>query len=175
MCASTSPDLQLILSRQIELCLRYKSTRELLLKMQRLVIMSDCVLGPDGKLLDATEITWYHDKDDDAPLPPSIGNSRPARRHIPSSHLTGDNAEAPQLKSHQVAIEAEQQRLRSLAKRNAEDASLSGGTSTPTATDSSEDEQLKPATHKGLTILLGVPYTYLLSCNRQTSSGGICI
>jgi len=28
-------------------------------------------LGQDGRLLDATEIEWYHDPDDAQPIPPS--------------------------------------------------------------------------------------------------------
>ena len=116
--------------------------------------MSDCALGPDGKLLNASEITWYHDKDDDTPLPSSTGASRPSRRHIPSSRLTLDYSEAPQLKSHQAAIRAEEERLASLAKRNADEASLSDQTSSPATADSSEDDQLKPAIQKGLPVFL---------------------
>src|SRR5947208_197819 len=114
--------------------------------------MSDSALGPDGKLLDASEITWYHDKDDDTPLPSSTGASHPARRLIPSSRLTLDNSKIPQLKSHQAAIQAEQEHLASLAKRNADEASLSDRASTPATTNLSEDKQPKPAIQKGLPV-----------------------
>lgn len=30
-------------------------------------------LGPDGKLLDATEIVWYNDPDDAQPIQPTLG------------------------------------------------------------------------------------------------------
>ena len=132
----------------------FKSTPPFLLKVQSPIVMSDSALGPDGKLLDASEITWYHDKDDDTPLPSFTGASRPARRHIPSSRLTLDNSEVPKLKSHQAAIQAEQERLASLAKRNASDASLSDHTSAPATTNSSEDEQPKPAIPKGLPVFV---------------------
>jgi hypothetical protein len=36
--------------------------------------MSNCALGPDGELKDASKIIWYHDADDDTPIipPPAI-------------------------------------------------------------------------------------------------------
>ena len=42
--------------------------------------MSDCAVGPDGKLLDASEIVWFNDPDDDAPLstPKGLGNRSPS-------------------------------------------------------------------------------------------------
>ncbi len=32
-----------------------------------------CALGPDGQLLDVTEIKWYNDPDDTQPIQPTSG------------------------------------------------------------------------------------------------------
>ncbi|KAJ6622351.1 hypothetical protein B0H10DRAFT_2214484 [Mycena sp. CBHHK59/15] len=37
-----------------------------------------CARGPDGELLDASKIKFYHDPDDDTPLPPVPDASTPA-------------------------------------------------------------------------------------------------
>jgi hypothetical protein len=37
---------------------------------------SQCAVGPDGELLDASKIDWYHDPDDDCPLP-SVSSAVP--------------------------------------------------------------------------------------------------
>jgi len=31
----------------------------------------NCAVGPDGKLLDKSEIDWVHDPDDDTPIAPA--------------------------------------------------------------------------------------------------------
>jgi hypothetical protein len=40
-----------------------------------------CAVGADGKLLDANQIDWYNDPDDDAPLPAlSVSTTKPTVR-----------------------------------------------------------------------------------------------
>src|ERR1700678_2496224 len=42
-----------------------------------------CAVGPEGNLKDASDIQWYHDKDDDAPIataPPSPASKFQRRR-----------------------------------------------------------------------------------------------
>lgn len=135
---------------------------------------SNCALGPDGKLLDASKIAWYNDKDDDVPLAPSsipasMALSRPTRRRVPASRLTRDNAEAPQLTSHQEAIRAEEERqkLQDLAKRDPKTASLGS----PTPADSSSEEEEQPKM-KGQTRSVCLAHTHHFHC-RQTGSSRI--
>ena len=76
--------------------------------------MSGCAVGPNGGLLPADAITWFHDADDDTPLSvtpqvASFSTSRPVRRRIPAAKLLGDNAEPLILTSHQQAICAQQE------------------------------------------------------------------
>lgn len=40
----------------------------------------NCAVGPDGKLLDASEIVWVHDPDDDEPMAPAVRSSTVARQ-----------------------------------------------------------------------------------------------
>ena len=44
----------------------YKGKHESLSLTQS--IMSGCAIGPDGTLLDASNIVWYHNADDDTPI-----------------------------------------------------------------------------------------------------------
>ena len=47
----------------------------------QLTMSSDnCAVGPDGKLLDKSEITWVHDPDDDKPMPPVTTSSTDQRQ-----------------------------------------------------------------------------------------------
>jgi hypothetical protein len=72
---------------------------------------TNCALGADGELLDASEICWYNDADDDKPMSAvPTQTTRPRREAIPTARLTDANAEKPLLKSHQAAIKADQLR-----------------------------------------------------------------
>lgn len=65
--------------------------------------MSDCAVGPDGNLLDASEIVWFNDPDDETPLstakglgnrspsPKIAGSRRPQRAVRPSAKASDPN------------------------------------------------------------------------------------
>jgi hypothetical protein len=96
--------------------------------------MSGCARAANGDLLDASEIVWYHDADDDIPMPgprpavtPTTFSTRPTRTRMPSSKLTGDNSEAPALASHKDAIRLQAERSEARAHLVV-DNSLSGTT-----------------------------------------------
>jgi hypothetical protein len=79
--------------------------------------MSGCARAANGDLLDASEIVWYHDADDNIPMSgprpaatPTAFSTRPTRTRMPSSKLTGDNSEAPALASHKDAIRLQAER-----------------------------------------------------------------
>jgi hypothetical protein len=44
----------------------------------KMATSDQCALGPDGKLLDASEIVWVHDPDDPISNEPDNPTSRPA-------------------------------------------------------------------------------------------------
>jgi len=47
----------------------------------RLTMSSDnCAVGPDGELLDESEIPWVYDPDDDRPMPPATTSSTDQRQ-----------------------------------------------------------------------------------------------
>jgi hypothetical protein len=41
----------------------------------------NCAVGPDGKLLDASQIVWFNDPDDDEPMAPATTSSMAQRQH----------------------------------------------------------------------------------------------
>jgi hypothetical protein len=41
----------------------------------------NCAVGPDGKLLDASQIVWFKDPDDDEPMAPATTSSTAQRQH----------------------------------------------------------------------------------------------
>jgi hypothetical protein len=53
--------------------------------------MSGCAIGPDGQLLDASQITFYNDVDDDVPIsgPGSIVTPAVARPGSPTAKIAG--------------------------------------------------------------------------------------
>ena len=53
--------------------------------------MSDCAIGKDGQLLDASEIVFYHDPDDDTPIsgPPASKGLVTVRLGPPAQILAG--------------------------------------------------------------------------------------
>jgi hypothetical protein len=72
-------------------------------------IMSQCAIGPDGKLLPAKDIQFFHDRDSSTPLPPSNSTvaARPQRsRRGPAKLLDVNNDAEPELSSHKDTIAA---------------------------------------------------------------------
>jgi hypothetical protein len=72
-------------------------------------IMSQCAIGPDGKLLPAEEIQFFHDRDSSTPTPASNSTvaARPQRsRRGPAKLLDVNNTAEPELSSHKDTIAA---------------------------------------------------------------------
>ncbi len=72
--------------------------------------MSQCALGPDGDLRDASEITWYHDIDDAHPISgpttaQSVGHCPQHTAHLTERLRDPNNTEAPGLVSQRKAVE----------------------------------------------------------------------
>jgi len=72
-----------------------------------------CAIGHNGKLLDASQITWYNDADNDTPIsaPAPDGLAQATQlwcEAIPAARLIDGNSEKPLLKLQKVAIEADQ-------------------------------------------------------------------
>ncbi len=72
--------------------------------------MSQCALGPDGDLRDASEITWYHDIDDAHPISgpttaQSVGHCPQRTAHLTERLRDPNNTEAPGLVSQRKAVE----------------------------------------------------------------------
>jgi hypothetical protein len=95
-----------------------------------------CALGPDGQLLDAAQIHFFHDRDDVVPLPPSSApdpstiQSRGARTRIPAAKITDiDNIAVPSTTDQRKA------KLQALADAKCKAAAKSGvdNNVTPTA------------------------------------------
>jgi hypothetical protein len=56
----------------------------------------DCAVGSDGKLLDASQITWYNDPDDDEPMAPTTAATTTAvQRNLSATTLDSFLSKAP--------------------------------------------------------------------------------
>jgi hypothetical protein len=93
--------------------------------------MSDCAVGPDGTLLDASKIVWYNDADDDAPLStakglanrlpsPKIASSRRPQRTVRPSAKASDPNNAESSKAPKRKPEDAQQARRISRKVSAD-------------------------------------------------------
>ena len=47
----------------------------------------NCDIGPDGKLLDALQIVWFKDPDNDEPMAPAMTSSMAQRQHQVSTTM----------------------------------------------------------------------------------------
>ena len=73
------------------LCILWYKRYDIVLSfMQQHAAMTDCAVGNDGKLLDTSQITWYHDADDDTPiLATPLPVSTKLVHHTPSPKIAG--------------------------------------------------------------------------------------
>ena len=118
-----------------------------------------CAVGPDGNLLDASEITWQHDPDDPTPVGPAPSVPKPTTLHVffrggaaptvkvagsrhsvhvpkPSKHvLDADNAECASGLGSKRRRVSRKRVVESKPEEASEGDDASGGEANPAATD----------------------------------------
>lgn len=122
-----------------------------------------CAIGPDGRLLDASEIDWVNDPDDDEPMPMATTSSMvqrsldsfvtkpplPARRSTraarPSTKaIDPDNAMAIKRKTSDAPAPNPSRRLRHVSPEHEEDAATDSDTSEPDCSRGTNTEEDDP-------------------------------
>jgi hypothetical protein len=65
----------------------------------------NCAIGPDGKLKDASEITWFNDPDDEFPIEPlSTDISMAASSSLPASHDSSSSQTTSRVNAFSVLL-----------------------------------------------------------------------
>jgi len=126
---------------------------------------NSCAVGPDGELLDASKIVWFHDADDDRPMAPAttslmaqpqpglsattldlfVTKAPPARRSTraarPSTKaIDPDNAMATKRKLSNAPPPKPSRRLRQASPEPEEDDASEFEATEPGSTDTDEDD-----------------------------------
>jgi hypothetical protein len=127
--------------------------------------MSGCALGPDGKLLDTADIVFYHDADDDTPIPApasaskgpvtatrsvlgspickTAGSRRPQRTLRPSTKVRDPN-NAESTRSAVKCMFADQSTVQRVARKVVVSSDSDKENDRPGVTNNADDDEYPP-------------------------------